>query len=63
MSSATARGALSAECALGRRPGYEDLHGVCSRTRDVPLPYTPGILLVRRCTCACHKTAPASKGG
>lgn len=45
---------MSAECALARRPGYEDLHMDCRQTRDVPLPGATGVLLARRCTCACH---------
>ncbi|WP_192582901.1 hypothetical protein [Streptomyces albicerus] len=46
---------MSAECALARRPGYEDLHDECTQTEDVPLPHSFGILLVRRCTCGCHR--------
>ncbi|MFC9287571.1 hypothetical protein [Streptomyces sp. NPDC057052] len=46
---------LSPECALARRPGYEDVHGACGRLRDVPLPHGGGLLLVRRCDCACHR--------
>ncbi|MEU8968572.1 hypothetical protein AB0D11_04715 [Streptomyces monashensis] len=45
---------LSAECALALRPGYEDLHGVCRQTADVALPGGLGLLLMRRCPCACH---------
>ena len=44
---------MSPECAVAQLPGYEDLHGQC-RQDDVPLPGGGGILLVRRCTCACH---------
>ncbi|MEU3050299.1 hypothetical protein ABZ705_27970 [Streptomyces sp. NPDC006984] len=46
--------ALSPECAVAARPGYEDLHGQCRRTGDVPLPHATGLLLVHRCTCPCH---------
>ncbi len=46
---------LSAECALAGRDGYEDLHDACRRTRDVPLPHGGGLVLVPRCTCACHR--------
>ncbi|MER5944158.1 hypothetical protein ABT121_43535 [Streptomyces sp. NPDC001928] len=47
---------LSAECTVGEEPGYEDLHTWCRQTKDVPLPHSNGeILLVRRCTCGCHK--------
>lgn len=45
---------MSAECALAQRPEYEDLHGQCRRTRDIPLPHSNGLILVPRCTCACH---------
>ncbi len=45
----------SAECALARRPAYEDLHTRCRQTRDVPLPYARGLLLVPRCGCPCHR--------
>lgn len=45
---------LSAECALALRPGYEDLHDSCHQTADVPLPGSVGLLLIRRCPCACH---------
>ena len=58
----TARGttdasALSAECALAGRPGYEDVHGACRQLRDVLPPHSPGLLLVRRCGCGCHRPA------
>lgn len=46
--------ALSAECAVGQRPGYGDLHDRCRQTKDVPLPHSTGILLVHRCGCGCH---------
>ncbi|MEV0483326.1 hypothetical protein AB0I69_22310 [Streptomyces sp. NPDC050508] len=46
--------APSAECALAKRPGYEDLHGDCRETRDVFLPGSAGILLTPRCDCECH---------
>ncbi|XIE78631.1 hypothetical protein AB6O49_11925 [Streptomyces sp. SBR177] len=45
---------MSPECKLAQRPGYEDLHHECRQTKDVPLPYGAGILLVRRCTCPHH---------
>ncbi|MEU2930579.1 hypothetical protein ABZ636_36960 [Streptomyces sp. NPDC007251] len=48
---------LSVECLLGREPGYEDVHGECRQTNDVPLPYGRGILLARRCCCTCHRQA------
>ncbi len=47
---------LSAECTLAKHRGYEDLHGECRQTGgDVPLPHSYGLLLVRRCGCACHR--------
>jgi len=50
---------LSAECTLGQRRGYEDVHAECRQTEDVPLPHSNGsILLVHRCRCGCH-----SRGG
>jgi hypothetical protein len=45
---------LSAECMLGQQPEYADVHDLCRQTTDVPLPHGGGILLVRRCGCACH---------
>jgi hypothetical protein len=44
----------SAECTVAMRPGYQSLHGECRQTKDVPLPHSTGILLVKRCTCSCH---------
>ncbi|WP_406472386.1 hypothetical protein [Streptomyces sp. NBC_01615] len=46
---------LSAECTLAKRREYEDLHGECRQTKDVPLPHSNGLLLVRRCGCICHR--------
>lgn len=45
----------SAECTLAERPGYGDLHDQCRKTEDVPLPWSKGVLLVRRCDCRCHE--------
>jgi hypothetical protein len=53
--------ALSAECALARRPGYEDVHSTCRQPRDVPLPHSTGLLLARRCGCGCHRPAGESE--
>jgi hypothetical protein len=51
---------LSVECKLARQPDYEDVHGMCRQTQDVPLPHFRGVLLARRCGCGCHlKTAGA----
>jgi hypothetical protein len=47
--------AMSAECAVAQRPGYEGLHDECRQTKDVPLPHGGGILLIRRCACTCHR--------
>lgn len=55
MSTATATEHLSAECTLGRQRGYEDVHALCRQTRDIPLPYSTGILLAHRCSCVCHQ--------
>lgn len=46
---------LSAECDLGQRPGYEELHGTCTQLADVPMPGVPAITLMRRCDCSCHR--------
>lgn len=46
---------LSAECAVAQRHGYEDLHGDCRQTHDIPLPHSHGIVLVPRCECSCHR--------
>lgn len=51
---------MSAECAVAQRPGYADLHADCRQTKDVPLPHGGGLLLVRRCTCTCHR--PQGRG-
>ena len=51
----TADETMSAECALGQRPDYKGLHGECRQTKDIPLPHSNGLLLVRRCTCTCHR--------
>ncbi|MEV6944070.1 hypothetical protein AB0N07_19110 [Streptomyces sp. NPDC051172] len=53
-------GALSVECALAGRAGYEDACGACRRLRDVLLPHSPGLLLERRCGCGCHRRAGES---
>ncbi|MFD4621576.1 hypothetical protein [Streptomyces sp. NPDC058475] len=61
MSTSTAEAAaLSAECTLAKRAGYEDLHTECRQTEDVPLPHSKGILLGRRCGCTCHRWGDAS---
>ncbi|MFF3329077.1 hypothetical protein ACFYWX_05865 [Streptomyces sp. NPDC002888] len=52
---------LSPECTLARQRGYEDVHVACRRLRDIPLPYGGGLLLVRRCGCACHRP-PVGEG-
>lgn len=59
MSPATTRGALSPECALARRPRHGELHSSCTRTEDVPFPYSPRVLLAHRCGRACHHPTPA----
>jgi hypothetical protein len=48
---------LSAECTLARQRAYTDVHTMCRQTKDVPLPHSTGILLVRRCRCTCHGSA------
>lgn len=53
---ATDRPPLSAECTLATRPEYNDVHGLCQQTEDVPLPHGGEILLARRCGCLCHAT-------
>jgi hypothetical protein len=50
----TASPAKSPECAVAARPGYQDVHGQCRQTGDVPLPHAIGLTLVHRCTCRCH---------
>ncbi len=50
-----AEGAMSPECALAGRDGYEGLHKDCKQIADVPLPHSRGIVLVARCSCACHR--------
>jgi hypothetical protein len=55
MTTATRTEDLSAECTLGRQPGYKGVHALCRQTEDVPLPHSTGILLVRRCRCSCHR--------
>lgn len=46
---------MSPECALAGRDGYEGLHKDCKQIADVPLPHSRGIVLVARCSCACHR--------
>ncbi|MER7927044.1 hypothetical protein ABTY96_28460 [Streptomyces sp. NPDC096057] len=46
---------LSAECIVGQKDGYNDLHGACTQTEDIPLPHGGGLLLQRRCGCTCHR--------
>jgi hypothetical protein len=46
---------VSPECALARRPGYEDVHTECRALQDVPLPHSRGLLLARSCGCDCHR--------
>jgi hypothetical protein len=53
----TTTNSLSAECTLAQRPDYRDMHRTCRRTKDIPLPHSNGILLVRRCGCSCHRKA------
>ncbi|WP_155060142.1 hypothetical protein [Streptomyces blattellae] len=50
---------MSAECALAQRPEFGTFHGGCRQTRDIPLPYSRGLLLMRRCPCACHAEGAA----
>ncbi|GGX12945.1 hypothetical protein GCM10010383_48700 [Streptomyces lomondensis] len=52
---ATEKASLSAECTLGLTPDYQGLHRDCRQTRDIPLPHSRGLLLVRRCGCTCHR--------
>lgn len=46
---------MSAECAVGLLPEYEDMHGRCRQTEDIPLSHGTGIILQHRCRCACHR--------
>ncbi|MEV5873692.1 hypothetical protein AB0L75_05545 [Streptomyces sp. NPDC052101] len=55
MSESVVDAGRSAECGLGQRPEYQDLHADCRRTEDVPLPHGMGLLLMPRCTCPCHQ--------
>lgn len=52
--------ALSAECTLAQKPGYGDVHAMCRRLGDVPLPHSTDIVLVPRCRCTCHRKAASS---
>jgi hypothetical protein len=45
---------LSAECTVARQAGYESLHKRCKSERNISLPYSTGVLLVKACTCRCH---------
>lgn len=45
---------LSPECTLASRPGYGDARVSCRRLRDIPLPRSGGLPLIRRCGCMCH---------
>ncbi|MGW0584354.1 hypothetical protein ACWD25_52610 [Streptomyces sp. NPDC002920] len=57
MTAVTGTDSLSAECTLGRQPGYEGVHAMCRQTQDVPLPHSTGVLLVPRCRCSCHRAS------
>jgi hypothetical protein len=46
---------LSVECTLAKQPGYAMVHDQCRQTRDIPLPHSFGVMLIKRCTCKCHK--------
>ncbi|QIJ62532.1 hypothetical protein [Streptomyces sp. JB150] len=48
---------LSAECTLAQRQDYGYMHRDCRRTKDIPLPHSSRVLLVRRCGCSCHRKA------
>ncbi|KUL45073.1 hypothetical protein ADL12_04510 [Streptomyces regalis] len=52
---ATDTGRMSVECVLAQRPEYRGVHGECRQTEDVPLPHSMGLLLMRCCTCPCHR--------
>jgi hypothetical protein len=60
---AVSNSASSPECALAKRPGYQDLHAECRQTQDVFLPRAAGILLTPRCGCVCHGITDGSEGG
>lgn len=51
----TTADSMSAECAVAHTRGYEDLHDQCRQTRDIPLPYSSGVVLMPRCRCLCHR--------
>lgn len=56
MSGSAADDTLSAECTVGKRPEYADMHDRCRQLDDIPVHHsTPRILLQLRCRCACHK--------
>lgn len=49
--------AMSAECTVATAtPDYETFHGKCRQADDIHLPHSTGIILVARCTCACHRS-------
>lgn len=49
--------AMSAECTVATAtPDYETFHKKCRQTDDIHLPHSTGIILVARCTCACHRS-------
>ncbi|MFJ9628111.1 hypothetical protein ACIRU8_10505 [Streptomyces sp. NPDC101175] len=50
---------LSAECTVGRQPGYGTVHAMCNQTKDIPLPFGGGLLLQKRCGCICHDSREA----
>lgn len=52
---ATDTSQMSAECTVGNRPEYTDMHARCRQTNDIPLPHSTGILLQARCWCRCHQ--------
>lgn len=52
----TEEATLSAECTVGKQPGYGYVHDMCRQTEDIPVHHSaPRILLQRRCRCICHR--------
>jgi hypothetical protein len=53
---------LSAECTVGKMPGYGYVHDMCRQTKDIPVHHSaPRILLQRRCRCICHRLSARAK--
>lgn len=50
---------MSSACSVAYEHDVPALHATCKRTKDIPTPTAPDIVLIRRCTCPCHSAGGA----